>query len=556
MTLKALSNTGKEFNIVKSENTITVKKSDIPKGLEYIEIFDESLFAKAGDEGYFCIADLDGKGSGLCFFNRKSNGKRVFKQNLMPIYGIKKADRCVLVIVEGYKYDFNIVFEVCDGIYRIYPKFDLYGAVPFCDITLRYIELEPDATYSDMAKAYRNYKLSCGQCKPLAERIKNNRSLGYAMQAPEIRIRMGWKPAPAQVLEQTPENEPPMKVACTFSRVRDIIDELKNQGVDKAQICLVGWNVSGHDGRYPQIFPVEPALGGERELKKLISYAKENGYRIVCHTNSTDCYSIAEDFSEDIVVKDRNGDMSFRADVAWSGGRQYHLCPKKAYEFAMRDLPAVRALGFEGLHYIDVLSVVPLRWCYDKKHPVTSADTLEIYEKIMARSAELFGGFASEGCFDFASKYLDYGLYVSWVPEEDAMIDKHIPLWQMVYHGIILYNRTTDTVNYTVKAEKNHLQVIEDGSRPSFYFYSRFLEGSHQDDWLGKEDMVCDTDEQLKYSVSKIKQAYDEYKNTCRLQMQFIESHDEVSGGIFVTKYSDGTTVTVDYNREKYSISK
>ena len=47
-------------------------------------------------------------------------------------------------------------------------------------------------------------------------------------------------------------------------------EAMKNAGIDKAELCLVGWNVRGHDGRWPQAFPVEPALGGEEELHWLI----------------------------------------------------------------------------------------------------------------------------------------------------------------------------------------------------------------------------------------------------------------------------------------------
>ena len=202
----------------------------------------------------------------------------------------------------------------------------------------------------------------------------------YAAESPEIRIRLGWKPAPPVVLEQTVKNEPDMKVACDFERVKDLIDELKRQGVDKAEICLVGWNSGGHDERYPQIFPVEKKLGGEEKLRELISYVKENGYQIVCHTNSTDCYSIADTFSEDIVCKTPDGRL-VENDTPWSGGRMYHLCPIKALDYAEKDLPKVARLGFEGLHYIDVMSVVPLRECYDKNHLSDKKRRLNVMKK-------------------------------------------------------------------------------------------------------------------------------------------------------------------------------
>ena len=550
---KISDNLGREY-IAKEENNIfTINKEEIPTDIEYLDFTSEDFSAKSGDSGYYVIADYDKKGSRLCYFNDKPDSERIFKQDLMPIFGVKKADKTLLIIVEGLKYEFSIVVGVKDSEYYIYPRFYLKDKIAYEDIRIRVLNMDKNATYSDMAVAYRNYKLENGKCKPLSEKIENRKQLAYAVNAPEIRIRMGWKPAPPTVLEQTPDNEPEMKVACTFDRVCDLVDEMKEQGIDKAQICLVGWNKSGHDGRWPQIFPVEDKLGGEKALKHLISYAQKNGYQIVCHTNSTECYSIADTFSEDIVVKNEDGTLRVN-DLAWSGGRAYDLCPVKALEYTKEYLPKVKELGFDGLHYIDVMTVVPLRWCHDKKHPVNPKETLEIYSEIMNSCHEQFGGFASEGCFDFAAKYLDYGLYVSWPAVDDVMADKVIPFWQIAYHGIILYNSTTDTVNYPIKNSKNHLTVIEDGSRPSFYFYSKFLEGSNQDDWLGKEDLVCDTDEQLKFSVSKIKEAYEEYKSLVHLQTQFIEKHSEIGENVFEVTYSDGTIIKVDYNTNKYCI--
>ena len=83
-----------------------------------------------------------------------------------------------------------------------------------------------------------------------------------------------------------------MNVACSFEDVEALLEECKAMGIEHAEFCLVGWNIRGHDGRWPQVFPVEPAFGGEENLRKLIIRAKELGYSIVCHTNSTDAYSI------------------------------------------------------------------------------------------------------------------------------------------------------------------------------------------------------------------------------------------------------------------------
>lgn len=519
-TVTAADNKGRKYNITADGEHMIIPPESIANDAEYIEISDSKFCARAGDEGCYIIADVEHHGSHICKFRSRSDYEIVTKQDLMPIFGIKKADVFIMGIVEGMKQNFFIAAGIKDGGYYLKLRFEITGFGAYEPIKIRFVTLDSRSDYTAMAKYYREYQLSRGNCVPLRERVKTNPYLRYAVESPEIRIRLAWKPAPPKILEQTPENEPDLHVACTFDRVRDLIDELKHSGVDKAQLCLVGWNKSGHDGRYPQLFPVEEKLGGEEKLRGLIAYAQDNGYRIVCHTNSTDCYSIADTFSEDIVCKERDGSLSVN-DEPWSGGRMYRLCPEKAVEYAESDLLRVAGLGFRGLHYIDVMTVVPLRECYDKNHPSDKLNTLARYEKIMRLCHEKFGGFASEGAFDFAAKYLDYAFYVSWSDLDNDFFDEEIPLYEYVYHGIILYNPSTVTVNASIKSSDAVAKMKEYGGRPSFYIYSKFMTGSHIDNWLGSDDLIIDTDEQLRYTVSKIKEVYDDYKNEFQKQYEF-----------------------------------
>ncbi|UKI36864.1 MAG: hypothetical protein L6V93_00885 [Clostridiales bacterium] len=71
-----------------------------------------------------------------------------------------------------------------------------------------------------MAVYYRNYRLSRGECASLTDKMNQRNELRYCADAPEVRIRLGWKPAPPKILEQTVENEPEMYVACTFFRCK------------------------------------------------------------------------------------------------------------------------------------------------------------------------------------------------------------------------------------------------------------------------------------------------------------------------------------------------
>ena len=552
----ALDNNGKEYTIVKDRDTYTVRNSDIQAGCEYIDFVSELFTAETGEEGYFLIAHANHVGTRLVRFKEREDSERVFWQKLMPVLGVKNSKGCFLIIAEGYKSELNVAYGVKKGKYYLHPRFIIQepSGVPYESPSIKVIKLDDDADYSDMAVKYREYKLERNDCVPLLEKMKHRPKLAYAASAPEIRIRMGWKPAPPTVLEQTIENEPEMHVACTFDRVCDLIDELKSRGVDKAEICLVGWNVSGHDGRWPDAFPVEEKLGGEKALRHLINYAQENGFQIVCHTNSTDCYNIADTFSKDIVAKTATGELS-KNDVPWSGGTMYHLCPTKSVEYANRDLPKVSDLGFRGLHYIDVISLVPLRWCFDEKHPVTPTESLEYYNNIMEQCRDLFGGFASEGGFDFCVKNLDYALYVNYPKNEDYLLDEQIPFWKIAYHGIALYNTSTETVNYGIKGNHNRLKLYETAGRPLIYLYSKFV-NTDNGNWMGGEDLVISTDEELKFTAQKIAESYNDYRVFSHLQTEFIVKHRELSDGVFETTYSNGEKIITDYNSGEVKLIK
>ena len=59
---------------------------------------------------------------------------------------------------------------------------------------------------------------------------------------------------------------------------------------------------------------------------------------------------------------------------------------------------------------------------------------------------------------------------------------------------------------------------------------------------MGKDDLKCDTDEELKYAVSKLKEAYDDYSERCHLQLEFIDDYKS-DNDKYTIKYSDGTIV-------------
>ncbi|MBE6571567.1 MAG: hypothetical protein E7656_04920 [Ruminococcaceae bacterium] len=508
----------------------------------------------AGDDGFYLISGTSSvcRESSIGYFREREDLVHENKLQHLPIFGLCHGDICFISITTGMQYDSYAVIEVKDGNYNFYLRFLLDGEKPYEALTFELHMLEgKDKTYSGMGREYRKFQLANGF---RTIRDKNDEELNFCAESLLVRIRHGWKPVPCSVFEQTPETEPPMHVACTFSQVIEIMRSYKAAGIDKADFSLVGWNIKGHDGRWPQILPVEESLGGEEGLKKLIDVAHELGYKVTCHTNSTDAYNIANNFDKNDLVVDRNGEYNWR-DAYWAGGKAYQICPECAIRLAKETLPAVKELGFSGTHYIDVITSVMPHTCYSKLHPLTRRQSAEKWNELFAYAKELFGGISCENACDHTLKDCNFVLYVSFFNGElPSFVDESVPFWQIVYHGIVVSNPHATTVNAAASGKEKLLKAIEYGGRPVVYYYSKFVNDGKN--WISDKDFIADTPEDIKRTTELAAQEYKIFEPLTYLQYEFIEEHEKISDGVYCTTYSDGTKVTVDYNNLTFDVTK
>ena len=519
------------------------------KGAAELALTPDFARARKGDDGFWVFS------SGECGTFRCDDGRaQCDRWQLMSVYGMKTPERTFAAIVRGLKYYFTTRVVAKNGEYRMSCVLgEELCRNPYEDFEIEFRRLDgAEATMGGIARAYRNYQLERGAVKPLKERAAMNAVLREAIEAPEIRIRQAWKPVPPRVLEQTPDAEPSVTPHVTFDRVADIARDLKAAGVEKAELCLVGWNVGGHDGRWPQAFPAEPALGGGEGLRRCVKAVRDMGYLIVPHGNYLDAYRIADSWDEEWLAKTADGGLP-KGSGSWGGGMSYRICPQRAYErFCSRDMWRMGAYGFKGLGYFDVVSIVHADECHDPRHPLNRAEAAKWWGKGAALSRKVFGGFASEGAFDHFAAELDYALYVSFKDprkRDQGLVDRIAPFPQLVYNGVFAMNPFTRTVNFTVQERFWQLKLIEFGGRPSFYFYSKFKDDGKN--WMGDGDLACATDAELAAAVAKIRQGADIYARLSHLQFEFMTSHDEIAPDVFRTSYSNGESVYVNYGSKK-----
>ncbi len=520
--------------------------------IDKVELKLERFKVPAGSPGYFMLPNLNYASTpgALIKFKERPDTVELHPASFsVPVFGVNTGSKGVLAVVTSEKYSYELKVEVANGFYEMSAIFSDCVKAP--ELILFELEGE-EATYSGMARCYRNYQLKRGACRSLRERIKDNPLLEESTKSVMVRMRMGWKPVPPTVLEQTDENEPPLHVAITFDRAAQILKRCREKGLKHGEFCLVGWNKGGHDGAFPDLFPVEKAFGGEERLRALLAYSKEAGYPVSAHTNLVDSYS----FSKRCTPAERliDPDGTDHKGGQWGGGQSYYLCPKCAHEkFAAEDFAALKELGFWGTHYLDVASIKLPDACYSPDHPLSKEENGEWRTKTMALARDVFGAVSSEGPLDFCVEAMDYSLYANFgitIPTPPALCEGIIPFWSLVYHGIVMCNCSYDTVNEMVKDDPDlWLYNLEFGGRPTAYFHSKFRPAT---DNQAQPDLRCSTDEEMESGIDALIRRADEFEAIAHLQLEFIEKHEEIASGVIQELYSDGTVITINHSKEPF----
>ena len=550
----AVSDTNEKiFPEVKKINggfSFRIKKSAVCKA-KTLRLFEAATAKRTGDEGFYLFpGGTNQPFSSIIYFTEKPDGQ-IYPDNVNPhenlnplnVYAVLGFDGAFYFTVEPTS-EYKPQCSVKNGDYKFYIELNLVKNPLFSDIKFTVYPVPKSFSAADVACAYRQ-KLIEGGVKTLKQRCKKNKGLDYFIKNPYIRIRMAWKKTPNGIIDQNPDNEPPLFVACDFKRVIKIMDELHAQKVDGATIQLVGFNYKGHDGRWPQMLPVEPMLGGEEGLKEVMRAAKKYGYKIACHTNTIDSYKIADCFNENAVAK--NADGSLKTGQCWSAGQAYLVCPIKQYETIKRQAKSAEKLGFSGVYYVDVNSTVSPVTCYDKKHLCSVEKSIKINRKIMRFVKKRFDGFSSEGGVIHYVKDLDFSLYNVW-GEPDArmsdLADDVIPLQEMIEHGFISYGSCNNAWNYTVREPifRPHLYLV--GAKPVIYLNRKFF--NVFGDNRSRDDLTTFDDTDIKRSVSEIVKTQKEYEKLANLQFEFIVDFKRLDSGVMVSAFSGGTKIAAN----------
>ena len=254
---------------------------DIPRDAWYVDVFADGATMPKGD-GYWVAGDGN--------YGRLTRDKGFHETYALrlPIFGGVSAKGAFVAIIKTLRGEYVQQVKAAKGICRIYPRFkiekiefDVYD-----DIVVDYYPLEgADANYSGMTRKYRAYQLAEGGVKPLKEKIKASDALKYSTESIFLRCKFGRSVRKGIDHSTFITNKPPMNIDHTFDDFMGIMRRCKALGMDKVDMCMVGWQPDGHDGPFPDLFPPDERFGGEAKMREAIALGKSLGYRMSVHVN-------------------------------------------------------------------------------------------------------------------------------------------------------------------------------------------------------------------------------------------------------------------------------
>jgi hypothetical protein len=326
----------------------------------------------------------------------------------------------------------------------------------------------------------------------------------------------------------------------TFDQRAQQLRDLKAAGIDKSLVFVSGWAHLGYDRQHPDSLPPPEAAGGWDGMKRLFDTCHELGYPFIFHDQYRDYYADTPSYNPDFAIHEEDDSLPATAFAGsrfgdwkegqipfmrhWDGGKQSYLNSR----FQIGHLEKNYQLFFaHGIHpdgiYIDVIGYVPPDQDFNPEHPTTRTEAMRGQADLMNWAGHNLGFTATEAGSDWVIPFTD-------CVNQSGGLGRTIPLplYQLVYHDAVLIS------------------------------YGEGRRGGHNNLLLGilcggVPELPVNLTEVSSNSLALIKQMAALNKRVGLLEMtnhKFLDANRRQEQ----TAFSDGTTVTVDWDKDTAQI--
>jgi hypothetical protein len=396
-----------------------------------------------------------------------------------------------------------------------------------------------NADYVTLAKRYRRYVMDTALFVSLKEKIARNPVVGDLIGTPHTRVRI-LKNLTLESDRYDKANPTNNYSLTTFDERAAQLRDLKKRGTDKALVFISAWPHLGYDRQHPDPLPPPEQAGGWEGLKRLADTCRELGYPFIFHDQYRDYYTDAPSYDPQFAIHEEDNSLPPRAFAGsrfgdwkegpipfmrhWDGGKQGYLNARFQPGHLRKnyDLFSRHGIKPQGI-YIDVVGYVPPDEDFNPEHPSTRSDSMRGQAECLNWSRRNLGAVATEAGSDWVIPYVD-------IVNQSGGVGKCIPvpLYNLVYHDAVLisYGGRNDD-------QKNLLLGILCGGVP---------------------ELPLSADESDSARVDLIRQMAALHKRIAFAEMtthKFLDPDRRREQ----TNFSDGTTITVDWEARTATIS-
>ncbi len=491
---------------------------------------------------------------------RKTKETTEFHQTYFPVFGMKSDDDAFFTIIEegdavaqvlaetsGRVHSYNTVSTAYTILEREVESLSANAFVNVfspraldSNIKMRYAFLHgEDANYVGMAKHYQNYLVDRGTLK----RINKESDIPFFLEV--VGAINTTKPLLGIPVKST-------ESLTSYRQTIEILEELKQEGIDNIKIRYKGWFNGGVRHSIPTKISLETKLGGEREFQKLLEYVNQNDLELfpdvnflyVGTTTAFDGFWPRSHSSKLITGQiARNYEFNI-ADFRPQSSYKYILSPKILPGIVEKFLKKYESYSVGGISLgtmgSDINSDFNSSSFIDRKE--SAAIIKDQMSKIYSNGINVMVDGGNQGVL----QYTRYILNTSLESNQYNITDECIPFNQIVLHGFIDY--AGEPINLATDHKKAMLKTLETGS--GVYY-----------NWIYEDNAkVKSTDYDYLYSVHYndwLKEAVDFYQRANLalndVQDKVIINHEKLDYGVYRTTYEGGKQVMVNYNSDMVS---
>lgn len=565
---------------------VAIDTDEIEYNPEYpivdVKVLEYFGAANTSEDGYIFVPDASGA---LINFNNNKKQAQTYRskvygidyamqpkekveytaQTYMPVFGMKYEEGAFIGIIEEGETAATIEADIAGKINQYNNVCTSFNVLPNEQIKLpslaamniikayqqkfisgklqiRYQFLEKEkANYTGMATAYREYLIETNQLTK--QEITDTPFVVELLGAIEVDKNLAGIPYKG------------MEALTTYKEALSITQELLNNEVKNLAIKYTGMANGGISHTVPNKIKLEDCLGGEKEFKKLQSYANDQGVEIYpefdiqyVHQNILfDNFKAVQDGARRI--DKQMAKKVFFSYVTYQQDKNKEPIELVTFDY-MNELTSdlIKAIQQKQIQGVSISNIgKDLSSDFNEKLNVDRQQGKEEVKKQLQKINEGNIKLMASGVNAYTLPYVDLITDLPLTSNHYNILDEEIPFMQIVLHGYIPY--TGGAINLTQDYEQTLLKIIETGSGIQFT-------------WIGGENyLLKDTDYSEYYSTSYkdwIGEAIAFY-NRINEELgdtynQTIIGHEEIQENVYQVEYEQGKKVIVNYNEYEVNV--